>query len=113
MTIHTGQVCIEMKFTENEPEGVFAGFGATVTAVSDFFVKLASRECYAIVIGRAFSGLTAVWRYPVMIPSDIEVWTAKIPPFSLEYLPDNCIIVSRKGTGICELGAPTSSWKSC
>eukprot|EP00439_Symbiodinium_sp_Y106_P055077 s1473_g7.t1 len=35
------------------------------------------RQCHVIVNGEAWVGRVAVWRYPVMAGSDIEVWEAK------------------------------------
>eukprot|EP00973_Karenia_brevis_P042844 5931175-Karenia_brevis.AAC.1 len=38
-----------------------------------------------------------------MLPTDIEVWESILPPATSAYLPNNAIIVSRKGTGVARL----------
>ena len=74
--------------------------GATVTALSDYTNTLEDRQCYVISNGHALVGEAAVWRCPCQCPWDIELWDARPLPEELEGLvPDDVIIVSRKGFG--------------
>ena len=85
-----------------KPRGAFRGFSCMVTAISDTTRKLADRTCYLVVNGRIHLGKFAVWRYPAMSPTDIEVWTAIEPPANV-VLHDNTVVCSRLGNGILTL----------
>eukprot|EP00975_Prorocentrum_lima_P017757 3748547-Prorocentrum_lima.AAC.1 len=39
-------------------------------------------------------GKVAVWKYPLIAPTDIQVWTVRAPPSGQKY-PRNSVIVSR------------------
>ena len=49
-------------------------------------------------------GKFAVWRFPVMQPSDIQVWEACPLPKYAWFVPDNCCICMTNGSGCVSLG---------
>ncbi|CAE7568793.1 unnamed protein product, partial [Symbiodinium necroappetens] len=88
-----------------KPKLPLPGAAATGFALSDMWGTLKARECHVIVDGEVWTGRFAVWRYPAMLASDIEVWTATKPlPSCAKYIPNNCIICSREGGGAVNLG---------
>ena len=63
-----------------------------------------ANECHLIVNGEAWVGEFAVWRFPVMQPSDIQVWKARPLPAHAWLVPDNCCICTTRGSGCVALG---------
>lgn len=45
------------------------------------FNLVQDKECYAVANGKSIVGKVAVWRSPVILPTDLEVWTAKPWPW--------------------------------
>ena len=54
--------------------------------------------------GKSIVGKVAVWRSPVILPTDLEVWTAKPWPKGSGPIPNNTIICSTLGLGLTALG---------
>ena len=61
-------------------------------------------QCHIIVDGECWVGKFAVWRFPVMQPSDIQVWEACPLPKYAWFVPDNCCICTANGSGCVSLG---------
>ncbi|CAE7280599.1 unnamed protein product, partial [Symbiodinium sp. KB8] len=79
--------------------------GASQSTTANHSYLYRAKECHIIIDGHIWTGQFVVWRYPVMLAADMEVWTAKKPlPDSAKYVPDNCIICSHECGGIVKLG---------
>ena len=63
-----------------------------------------ANQCHIIVNGECWVGKFAVWRFPVMQPSDIQVWEACPLPEHAWFVPDNCCICTTIGSGCVSLG---------
>ena len=63
-----------------------------------------ANQCHIIVNGECWVGKFAVWRFPVMQPSDIQVWEACPLPEHAWFVPDNCCICTKIGSGCVSLG---------
>lgn len=64
--------------------------------------NLPDRCCYVCQDGKFYAGKLAVWRSPLVSPTDIEVWEARVPPaFSL--IPNNSVVCSINGAGVTSL----------
>ena len=63
-----------------------------------------ANQCHIIVTGECWVGQFAVWRFPVMQPSDIQVWEACPLPEHAWFVPDNCCICTKIGSGCVSLG---------
>ena len=63
-----------------------------------------ANQCHIIVNGECWVGQFAVWRFPVMQPSDIQVWEACPLPVHAWFVPDNCCICTTIGSGCVSLG---------
>ena len=86
-----------------KPRGNFAGKSRTLYALSDFTETLPDRKCYIIENDRIVLGEFVVSKYPIMLPTDLEIWEAVQPPPGWAYWPKNAIICSRRGFGLCAL----------
>ena len=62
-----------------------------------------ANQCHIILNGECWVGKFAVWRFPVMQPSDIQVWEACPLPNYAWFVPDNCCICTTKGSGCVSL----------
>ena len=78
------------------PRLAFIEFACTGFALSDFTEVLADKQCYLISGGRSYTGKVAVYRYPMQLPTDIEVWEALPAPATVPW-PNNSCIISRAG----------------
>jgi len=63
-----------------------------------------ANQCHIIVNGECWVGKFAVWRFPVMQPSDIQVCEACPLPEHAWFVPDNCCICTKIGSGCVSLG---------
>lgn len=45
-----------------------------------------------------------MWRFPVLLPGDMQLWEAKPLPHGVNLLERNGIFVSQMGAGILDLG---------
>ena len=63
-----------------------------------------ANQCHIILNGECWVGKFAVWRFPVMQPSDIQVLEACPLPNYAWFVPDNCCICTTKGSGCVSLG---------
>ena len=61
------------------------------------------RESYIVAEGQSVVGSVAVWRSPVVMPTDIEVWTALPWPNSCWAIPNKCVVCSSTGAGVTNL----------
>ncbi|CAE7437191.1 unnamed protein product, partial [Symbiodinium sp. KB8] len=81
------------------------GRSATAFALTDTWHTLKAKECHIIIDGHLWTGRFVVWRCPVKLTYDMEVWTATKPlPDFAKHIPDNCIICSRDCGGVVKLG---------
>ena len=63
-----------------------------------------ANQCHIVVNGECWVGQFAVWRFPVMQPSDIQVWEACPLPEHAWFVPDNGCICTTVGSGCVSLG---------
>lgn len=85
------------------PAGAFQSLCGTGYAISDISCSLPDRHCYVIKAGRVYVGPIVVWRYPAMLPEDVQLWHAIALPPGTICAPDNVIICSRIGQGVLSL----------
>lgn len=86
-----------------KPQGAFDKFCGTGIAISDFTALLTDRQCYIIKNGKPYVGSVMVWRHPVMTSGDVQLWQAVPLPEGCRDFPDNCVVCTRKGSGISSL----------
>ena len=60
-----------------------------------------ANQCHIIVNGECWVGKFAVWRFPLMQPSDIQVWEACPLPEHAWFVPDNCCICTKYRLRLC------------
>ena len=87
----------------DKPKGDLAGRALWGVAISDHTYQLRDRQCVVTAGGIPVTGMVVVVRYPCLLPEDAEVWEAVSPPAGMEWLPDDCVICTRNGKGICAL----------
>ena len=64
-----------------EPVGAFTALSGASVACAGSFSNLGPNECVLMIDStHYYCGPNAVWRYPVMSPTDIQVWNAVKPP---------------------------------
>ena len=80
----------------------FTDFGLTTVAIHDVTHGLQDKECYLLHDGVAYEGKIAVWRSPSFLPTDIEVWTAVLPPSGV-VVPTFGIVCSTLGYGVANM----------
>ena len=89
---------------QKKPQLRLRGVGGACFALPDLWGKLEEpQQCHIIREGRCITGPVAVWRNPVMLPSDIEIWESVPLPDDATLVPNNCIICSCKGMGVLAL----------
>ena len=88
---------------KTRPTLKFGAFSTTLVARSDDTYTLEPRTCYAIVGGRSLVGKVAVWRCPLQLPWDIEIWEALPWPDGITTVSDNTLYVSRKGFALTRM----------
>ena len=86
----------------NRPRLHMPRFSAYLATLSDVMDLLEDKEAYVIYCGKAYVGEFVAWRCPCQTVTDIERMTA-VPPPEGSCMPDNCMVVSRRGTGISKL----------
>ena len=80
----------------DKPRLPFEGDSVTGTAASDPWNSLKSGQCHVFAGERWLEGWFVVWRFPVMLPSDVRLWEAKAPPPQARNFPRNTIICTRE-----------------
>ncbi|CAE7356147.1 unnamed protein product [Symbiodinium sp. KB8] len=80
---------------DKEPKLELAGPGCRGRAISDPWGALGPRQCHIVQQGKVLCGKVVVWRNPVMVPDDIQVWDAKPLPPDVKHVPNNAIICTR------------------
>ncbi len=100
----TQQYRMSLRNLWQQPSLHLGGTSGLYYAISDPTAQLADRTCVVYAEeSRPLEGDVAVWRYPLMLPGDIQVWTAVTPKLSQFPLPRAGILCSRKGLGILAL----------
>ena len=99
---HYSKACFETALEKchgirAKPAGHFDNFNATLWAVSDFTCTLEAKQVYIKTDGVPILGNFAVWRHPVLGPWDMDIWEGVPYPNDVNELPDNCIMISRRG----------------
>ena len=91
---------------EDNPRLPLKGVGAGCFALPDVQNILGPQKCIVIIDGEILKGPVVVFRTPLMLPEDIEVWESVDPPApeQMRFLPDNCIICSCESLGVTSLG---------
>ena len=80
----------------DKPRLPFEGDSVTGTAARDPWNSLKSGQCHVFAGERWLEGWFVVWRFPVMLPSDVRLWEAKAPPPQARNFPRNTIICNRE-----------------
>lgn len=87
-----------------EPHGILRGESGLCVALVDS--KLPKHTCVVRKNGRVIVGDVAVWRFPALLPSDVETWRAVQPEIhglDAVTIPFNAVLCSLEGTGITSL----------
>lgn len=82
------------------PKLAFTGVSGIGYAYAD--TALPTQTCYICRGGQLVAGTVAVWRSPLVTPSDIEVWEAVLPPAGT-VVSDNSVTCSAQGPGVTTL----------
>lgn len=75
----------------------FSGMGVAVCHPSE---SLPEMQCVIMHEGDPVIGKFCLFRYPMMRPEDIKIWTAIEPPDDIALLPRNGVVLSTQGKAI-------------
>ena len=108
-------VCGHYFAVRTEPRLLLQGFARSAKALPDDFGCLGPKQCHIVRAGEVFTGKAwaistiivssfvilpycgskvAVWRYPIMLPSDVDVWEAVPLPACADFVCRNCVYCS-------------------
>eukprot|EP00969_Alexandrium_andersonii_P365226 15465758-Alexandrium_andersonii.AAC.1 len=71
------RACKLVRSQWDKPGGLLRGFGAQLWAAPDVDGRLAQCECYIVLAdGSQYCGDVVVWRYPLHVALDVQLWKA-------------------------------------
>ena len=60
------------------------------------------RQCIVVVGGCFLEGWVAVWKYPMLLPSGMQLWCA-VAPEAYPLVPRNAIVCTQRGPGLTDM----------